>query len=107
MEEELKEGVDCRGTRIVYPRYSRLPTKIRRNRSTGRRVHIFTLDIVALYPMVPRKEAEAAMRKILERKKTKTIPTEDLMELTYAGSPYGPGPRASRLGGPRAKRIYP
>ena len=31
--------------------------------------------------MVPRKKAEEAMRKILEGRETKTIPTEDLMEL--------------------------
>ena len=40
------------------------------------------MDIVALYPMVPRKKAEAAMRKILEGRETKIIPTEDLMELS-------------------------
>ena len=42
---------------------------------------LFTMDIVALYPMVPRKRAEEAMRKNLEGRATKTIPTEDLMEL--------------------------
>ena len=42
---------------------------------------LFTMDIVALYPMVPRKKAEEAMRKNLEGRSTKTIPTEDLMEL--------------------------
>ena len=39
------------------------------------------MDIVALYPMVPRKKAEEAMEKNLEEWSTKTIPTEDLMEL--------------------------
>ena len=42
---------------------------------------LFTMDIVALYPMVPRKKAEKAMRKNLEGRRTKTIPTDDLMEL--------------------------
>ena len=42
---------------------------------------IFTMDIMVLYPMVPRARAEEAMRKTLEERK-KTIPTEDIMELS-------------------------
>ena len=46
------------------------------------KIVMFTMDIVALYPMVPRARAEVAMENILERRKIKTIPTEDLMDLS-------------------------
>ena len=42
---------------------------------------LFTMDVVGLYPMVPRARAEEAMRKNLDSREIKTIPTEDLMEL--------------------------
>ena len=42
---------------------------------------MFTMDIVALYPSVPREKTKQAMRENLEQRKSKKIPTEDLLEL--------------------------
>ena len=42
---------------------------------------MFTMDVVALYPSVPREKAKEAMKKNLEARRSKKIPTEDLIEL--------------------------
>ena len=42
---------------------------------------MFTMDVVALYPSVPRDKTREAMRENLERRRVKKIPTEDLIEL--------------------------
>ena len=42
---------------------------------------MFTMDIVALYPSVPREKTRIAMKENLERRRSKKIPTEDLLEL--------------------------
>ena len=79
VEEELKEGVEKQESYIQDT-----ADFLRKLREVGRLAEdewLFTMDIVALYPMVPRKKAEEAMRKNLEARSTKTIPTEDLMEL--------------------------
>ena len=43
---------------------------------------MFTMDVVALYPSVPQAKAKEAMRRSLEARKDKKIPTEDLIELS-------------------------
>ena len=79
VEEELKEGVEKQESYIQdtadFLRILREVGQLKEDE------WLFTMDIVALYPMVPRKKAEEAMRKNLEGRSTKTIPTEDLMEL--------------------------
>ena len=42
---------------------------------------MFAMDVVALYPSVPRMKAREAMRENLEARRIKKIPTEDLLEL--------------------------
>ena len=79
VEEELKEGVEKQDSYIQDT-----ADFLRKLREVGRLANnewLFTMDIVALYPMVPRKKAEEAMRKNLDSRNTKAIPTEDLMEL--------------------------
>ena len=39
------------------------------------------MDVVALYPSVPREKTKEAMRENLEKRKVKKIPTDDLVEL--------------------------
>ena len=43
---------------------------------------MFTMDVVALYPSVPQAKAKEAMRRSLEARKDKKIPTDDLIELS-------------------------
>ena len=79
VEEELKEGVEEQESYIQDT-----ADFLRRLEEMGpmeKDEFMFTMDIVALYPMVPREKAEAAMRKNLEGRKIKTIPTEEVMEL--------------------------
>jgi hypothetical protein len=42
---------------------------------------MFSMDVVALYPSVPKEGGRNAMRKNLEQRTDKSIPTEELMEL--------------------------
>ena len=80
VEEELKEGVEAQGSYIQDT-----ADFLRRLEEVGcleEDEFLFTMHIVALYPMVPRRKAEAAMEKIFENRKVKTIPTQDLMELS-------------------------
>ena len=80
VEEELREGVEAQDSYIQDT-----ADFLRRLEDMGKLEEdefMFTMDIVALYPMVPRIKAEAAMRKILEERKVKTIPTEEIMELS-------------------------
>ena len=79
VEEELKEGVEKQDSYIQDT--ADFLRKLREVGGLAADEWLFTMDIVALYPMVPRKKAEEAMKKNLEGRSTKTIPTEDLMEL--------------------------
>ena len=79
VEEELKEGVEMQESYIQDT--ADFLRKLSELGRLGKDEWLFTMDIVALYPMVPRKKAEEAMEKNLEGRSTKTIPTEDLMEL--------------------------
>ena len=79
VEEELKEGVEKQESYIQDT-----ADFLRKLEQVGRLSDdewLFTMDIVALYPMVPRRRAEEAMRKNLEGREVKGVPTEDLMEL--------------------------
>ena len=79
VEEELREGVEEQESYIQDT-----ADFMRKLGQVGRLEEdewLFTMDVVALYPMVPRKKAEQAMRKNLKGRKVKTIPTEDLLEL--------------------------
>ena len=42
---------------------------------------MFAMDVVALYPLVPREKTREAMRRTLDGRQNKKIPTEDLLEL--------------------------
>ena len=42
---------------------------------------MFTMDVVALYPSVPREKTKQAMEENLEGRSSKKIPTKDLIEL--------------------------
>ena len=50
-------------------------------RNMGKNEFMFTMDVVALYPSVPREKTRDAMRENLEKRKVKKIPTDDLIEL--------------------------
>ena len=79
VEEELKEGVERQDSYVQDT-----ADFLRRLQQVGRLQEdefLFVMDIVALYPMVPRAKAEGAMRRNLDMRRTKTIPTEDLMQL--------------------------
>ena len=80
MEEELKEGVEKQASYIQDS--GDFLRKLQELGPLAEGEFLFTMDIVALYPMVPRVKAEAAMRRNLEKRETQTIPTEDLMELS-------------------------
>ena len=80
VEEELKEGVEAQESYIQDT--ADFLRKLEELGPLEEEEFLFTMDVVALYPMVPRKRAEAAMRRNLEKRETKTIPTEDLMELS-------------------------
>ena len=42
---------------------------------------MFTMDIVVMFPSLPRAKTKEAMKENLEKRKTKKIPTEDLISL--------------------------
>ena len=79
VEEELKEGVEEQDSYIQDT--ADFLRRLSEIGQLGNDEFMFTMDVVGLYPMVPREKAEKAMEKILENRKMKTIPTEDLMEL--------------------------
>jgi hypothetical protein len=79
VEDELKVGVEA------------LPSYVQDSADFLRKLEeagpleqgefMFTMDVVSLYPSVPRDKAREAMRKNLDRRGAKKIPTEDLLEL--------------------------
>ena len=71
VEEELKEGVEKQDSYIQDT--ADFLRKLREIGQLAENEWLFTMDIVGLYPMVPRKKAEEAMRKNLEGRETKTI----------------------------------
>ena len=79
VEAELQEGVEAQRSYIQdtadFLRMMEGVQKIEENE------FMFTMDVVALYPSVPREKTKEAMRENLERRKGKKIPTEDLLEL--------------------------
>ena len=79
VEAELQEGVESQTSYIQDT-----ADFLRRMEELGALEEdefMFTMDIVALYPSVPREKTREAMRENLERRRTKKIPTEDLLEL--------------------------
>jgi hypothetical protein len=44
----------------------------------GKDEFLFTMDVVGLYPSVPRAKARAAMEENLEKRENGKIPTKDL-----------------------------
>ena len=79
MEEELKEGVEKQESYIQDT--ADFLRKLEQLGRLGEDEWLFTMDVVGLYPMVPRKGAEEAMRKNLEEREVKGIQTEELMDL--------------------------
>ena len=43
---------------------------------------MFVMDVVALYPSVPRERARVAMERSLDQRKIKKIPKEDVLEMS-------------------------
>ena len=79
VEAELQEGVEGQASYIQDTAdFLRRMEKVEKLEGDE---FMFTMDIVALYPSVPREKTRAAMRENLERRKSKKIPTEDLLEL--------------------------
>ena len=79
VEAELQEGVESQASYIQDT-----ADFLRRMEELGALEEdefMFTMDIVALYPSVPREKTREAMREKLERRRTKKIPMEDLLEL--------------------------
>ena len=79
VEAELQEGVEGQAS------YIQDTADFLRRMEGVRRVEedefMFTMDVVALYPSVPRAKTREAMKENLDKRKTKKIPTEDLLEL--------------------------
>ena len=79
VEAELQEGVESQASYIQDTAdFLRRMEKVEKLEEDE---FMFTMDIVALYPSVPREKTRAAMRENLEKRRSKKIPTEDLLEL--------------------------
>ena len=79
VEAELQEGVERQDSYIQDT-----ADFLRRMEGVERieeEEFMFTMDVVALYPSVPRGKTKEAMRENLEGRKGKKIPTEDLIAL--------------------------
>ena len=79
VEAELQEGVEQQVSYIQDT--ADFLRRIEKVKKIGEGEFMFTMDVVALYPSVPRKKAKEAMRENLENRNVKKIPTEDLIEL--------------------------
>ena len=80
VEEELKEGVEAQASYIQDT-----ADFLRKLREVGRLEEdefMFVMDVVALYPSVPREKAREAMERSLEARSLKKIPTEEILELS-------------------------
>ena len=79
VEAELQEGVEKQKLYIQDTAdFLRRLEGVKRLESDE---FMFTMDIVALYPSIPREKTKEAMRENLELRTTKKIPTDDLIEL--------------------------
>ena len=79
VEAELQEGVEGQASYIQDT--ADFLRRMEGVKEVGNDEFMFTMDIVALYPSVPRAKTREAMRENLDKRKTKKIPTEDLIEL--------------------------
>ena len=79
VEKELQEGVESQASYIQdtadFLRRLEGVEKLQGDE------FMFTMDVVALYPSVPREKTREAMRENLDKRKLKKIPTEELLEL--------------------------
>ena len=80
VEEELREGVE--GQRSFVQDTADFLRKLEEVGRLEEGDFMFVMDVVALYPSVPRERAREAMRRSLEQRKIKKIPTEDVMEMS-------------------------
>jgi hypothetical protein len=78
VEHEMSHGVEALGS---YVRDSANFFRKNKGMKLGTGEFMFSLDVVALYPSVPRQGGEVAMRENIEARTDKTVNTEDLMEL--------------------------
>ena len=79
VEEELREGVE--GQKSFVQDTADFLRKMEEIGCLGQDEFMFTMDVVGLYPSVPREKTREAMRKSLDGRKMQKIPTEDLLEL--------------------------
>ena len=79
VEAEWQEGVEQQVSYIQDT--ADFLRRIEKVKKIGEGEFMFTMNVVALYPSVPRKKAKEATRENLENRNVKKIPTEDLIEL--------------------------
>ena len=79
VEEELKEGVEAQQSYVQDS--ADFLRRLEEVGKLGEDETMFTIDVVGLYPSVPREEAREAMRRNLDGRRMKKIPTDDLLEL--------------------------
>ena len=80
VEEELKEGVESQ--RSYVQDTADFLRKLGEIEFLREDEFMFVMDVVALYPSVPREKAREAMVRSLEARELKKIPTADLLELS-------------------------
>ena len=80
VEEELKEGVEKQASYVQDT--ADFLRRLRELRKLEEDEFMFVMDVVALYPSVPRERAREAMERNLEARSLKKIPTYDLLELS-------------------------
>lgn len=79
VEWELTEGVKAQPSFVEDS--ADFIRKLRGWRPLEEDEFMFTVDVVNMYPSIPRVQGREAMRKNLERRLDKSIPTKDLLEL--------------------------
>ena len=79
VETELQEGVEKQKSYVQDT--ADFLRRLEEVQELQKDEFMFTMDVVALYPSVPREKTKEAMRENLDKRQVKKIPTEDLIEL--------------------------
>ena len=79
VEAELQEGVEKQKSYVQDT--ADFLRRLERVGKLNDNEFMFTMDVVALYPSVPREQTRKAMEESLEKRTVKKIPTKDLLEL--------------------------